>query len=221
MIASIEMAICFAAVASWGPGPGGDSLPVETISAAEADQLMSESLFAADSILMPGDSRISIGPSGGPPVATALNDWTAGMTYGWLLTWNPSLQELSFEVRESASDIELVTWTMPLETFGGLLFSAAVNDASVSVDNWVLDGVPMGTDLLADITSNRMDLLLRAADLEGTWRLKGDITFDWDGSLPDMGMGSFGIYGLPVPAPSAVLILLIPLTAARRRRSRL
>ncbi|MEE2906882.1 MAG: choice-of-anchor W domain-containing protein [Planctomycetota bacterium] len=221
MIASIEMAFCCAALASWGPGPGGDSLPLEVLSEAEAEQRMSQSIFAAESILLPENSLISIGPSGGPPVATALNDWAAGTTYGWMLAWDPSLQELSFEVRESASDIELVTWTMPLETFNGLLFSAEVTEVSVAVNNWVLDGVPMDTDLLADITSNRMDLMLSDADLNTTWRLKGDITFDWDGSFPATGMGRFGIYGLPVPAPSAALIILIPLIAGKRRRHRL
>ena len=220
MIASIEMAICCTALATGAPGPGGDSLPLEALSQAEAESYMSKSLFAAESILMPGNSHISIGPAGGPPAASAVNDWTAGTTYGWLLSWDPSLQELAFEVRESATDIELVSWNMPIDSFAGLMFTAQVKAASVSVDNWVLDGVPLDTDLYADTAASRMDLLLQDADLDNAWMLKGDLIFDWAGSLPDSGMGSFAIYGISVPAPSAVLILLAPLTAFTRRRTR-
>ena len=206
------------ALASWGPG--GDSLPLESLSAAEAESYMAGSLFAADSVLTAGDSHISIGPSGGPPVSSALNEWLPGQTYGWQLSWNPSLQELSYEVRESATDVELVSWSMALQNLDSLLFSAQVDDVSLTVDNWVLNGVPLDTDILANATADRIDLLLSDAEVEGIWRLKGDITFDWDGSQPVTGVSSFAIYGVSVPGPSMGLLLLLPMTITGRRRNR-
>ena len=216
MIASFELVICVA-LSSWGPG--GDSLPLDSISAEEADSYISRSLFEAEASLLPVDSQISIGPIGGPPVGFALQDWMSGQTYGWQLSWNPSLQELSYEVRESATDVELVSWSMTLENMDSLLFSAQVDDASMFVDNWVLNGVPLGTDVLANATANRIDMMLSGPEFETVWRLKGDISFDWDDSQPLSGMSSFGIYGVPVPAPSAGLLFLLPLITRRRRRS--
>ncbi|MAT80255.1 MAG: hypothetical protein CMJ29_01245 [Phycisphaerae bacterium] len=217
MIASIELTICCLSLAAWGPG--GDSLPLESVSAAEADSSISRSLFEAESNLITSDSFISIGPSGGPPAASAFQEWFPGETYGWQLSWNPTLQELSYEIRESASDIELVSWSMTLMNIDSLLFSAQVDGASVLVDNWVLNGVPLDTEILADATADRIDMMLTGPEFETVWRLKGDIAFDWDASQPLTGMSSFGIYGIPVPSPAAGLLLLMPCLINSRRRS--
>ena len=218
LIASIELTICCLSLASWGPG--GDSLPLESVSADQADSYISSALFAADSNLIVDDSFISIGPTDGPPVASALQDWTAGQTYGWQLSWNPTLQELSYEIRESASDVELVSWSMTLDNMDSLLFSANVQDASILVDNWVLNGVPLDTEILANATSDRIDMMLRGPEFESIWRLKGDISFDWDTSQPLSGLSRFGIYGLSVPAPAAGVLFLLPLLHTRKRRKR-
>ena len=101
----------------------------------------------------------------------------------------------------------------------GMLFHADTSAASVSVDNWVLDGIPIASDLYVDAVASRMDLLLTNLDLEQTWRLKGDLTFHWSDSMPQDASSVFAIYGLTIPAPAGVLLLLIPLVGGRRRRS--
>ena len=100
-----------------------------------------------------------------------------------------------------------------------LLFSAQVDGASVLVDNWVLNGVPLDTEILADATADRIDMMLTGPEFETVWRLKGDIAFDWDVSQPLTGMSSFGIYGIPVPSPAAGLLLLMPCLISSRRRT--
>ena len=219
MISPIELAISCAVLAGWSPGPGGDEFPVTAISAAEADAEMASAMFVTESILDVVDSRITIGPADGPPESMVANNWISGTTYGWSLSWDASLQELSMEVRETAWDSKLVEWSIPLESLSGMLFHADTSAASVSVDNWVLDGIPIASDLYVDAVASRMDLLLTNLDLEQTWRLKGDLTFHWSDSMPQDASSVFAIYGLTIPAPAGVLVLLIPLVGGRRRRS--
>ncbi|MCH2133848.1 MAG: hypothetical protein MK116_08870 [Phycisphaerales bacterium] len=220
MLSPIEMMVCCAMLATPPAIPGDDGLPLQNLSPGQSDALIDQALFAGQASMSPFDSVLMLGPAGGPPASSASMNWMADFRYGWSMTWEPSLQQLAMEVRETATDTTIVDWSVSLEGLSSLIFQVAAEDASVVVDNWVINGEPLGQTLFADATSSRMDLMLDDYDLESSWRLKGNIRFDWEGSLPDSAAAAFSIYGIPVPAPSAVLALVaFALVGSRRRPS--
>jgi hypothetical protein len=219
MVTLLALAIRCAVISSMPGGPGDHALPLALITPAEATSYYEQSMFMTDVLLGPFDSHMAIGPWGGPPSDSDVMDWIPSHTYSWSLTWDASLQELAMEVRASASDITRVEMEVNLEMLDSLLFRAAAQDASVLIDNWVLDGTPLDSSLFADSTSSEINLLLTDYDFSRDWRLKGNLEFAWSGDFSDSAMAVFSIFGTRVPAPGAAVLLgLTLLRGARRRR---
>lgn len=135
--------------------------------------------------------ELDIGPSTTSPAQTAQYDWPNGTPVPFTLTYDNVTNLVSFTV--GAGTLAYTPAQMSIDIF--IRTRAVYANTGISVDNLVLNGIPLGESANTQIPgSSGIDILhIHGADLSAGFTLTGQTTMTWSGSPPPSSKLSFQI----------------------------